>query len=212
MPSLNFYVEAPEDIRAKFDFITYFKGALVLRMFHEAFGEPTWRKGLANFVRTSAFDSATPEHLFAGLQIAYDEDYPEQNNSVDALMRPWLDFNGFPVVTINRTVDGLIVSQTGFRTSHNNVFSVPINYATASSPDFENTTAEFWLLNEELFIPRDTASKSWTDDDWIIFNLVSSYSSQCLNIKNEKKNIFSVFICSATHTTTLPITMIIYGT
>lgn len=211
MPPLNFYVESPEDIRAKFDFITYFKGALVLRMFHEAFGEPTWRKGLSNFVQTSAFEAATPEHLFAGLQIAYDEDYPEQNNNVDELMRPWLDLNGFPVVTINRTVDGLIVSQTGFRTSHSNVFSVPINYATASNRDFENTTAEFWLLNEELFIPRDTASKSWTDDDWIIFNLVSSYLSQCLNIKR-KKNIFSVFICSATHTTTLPITMIIYGT
>lgn len=175
VPPLNVYVEAPEDIRGKFDFITYFKGALVLRMFHEAFGEPTWRKGLSYYVRSMAFESATPEDLFAGLQIAYDEDYPGKDDSVDALMRPWLDLNGFPVVTVNRTADGLIVSQQGFRTSHNSTFSVPINYATASNRDFENTTAEFWLMNEELFIPRDTASKSWTDDDWIIFNLRDTY-------------------------------------
>lgn len=126
-----------------------------------------------------AFEFATPENRFAGLQIAYDEDYPE-NDSVDALMRPWLNFNGFPVVTINRTVDGLLVSQTGFQTSHSNACSVLINFATASNRDFENTTAEFWLMTEELFIPRDTASKSWTDNDWIIFNLVSTIrSSQC---------------------------------
>lgn len=175
LPPLNFYVEAPEDIRGKFDFITYFKGALVLRMFHEAFTEATWRKGLSYYVRNMAFEIVTPENLFAGLQIAYDEDYPERNESVDALMRPWLDFNGFPVITINRTADGLIVSQQGFRTEHNNIFSVPINYATASNPDFDNTAADFWLMGEEIFIPRNATTKSWTDDDWIIFNLRDTY-------------------------------------
>ncbi|KAG4067289.1 hypothetical protein HA402_000280 [Bradysia odoriphaga] len=175
LPPLNYYVEDPEDIRGKFDFITYFKGALVLRMFHEAFGEPTWRRGLSIYVGNMAFESATPEDLYAGLQVAYNQDYPESDTSVDDLMRPWLDFNGYPVVTINRTADGLRVSQQGFRTGHNNLFSVPINYATASNPDFENTTAQFWLLEEELFISRDTAVKSWTDDDWIIFNLRDTY-------------------------------------
>lgn len=175
LPPLNYYVESPEDIQGKFDFITYFKGAIVLRMFHEAFSEATWRRGCSYFIGSRAFGSATPEDLFDGLQRAYDEDYPGNNNSVDALMRPWLEFNGFPVVTINRTVDGLIVSQRGFRTEHNNSFSVPINYATRSNRDFENTTAEFWLMEEEMFIPRDTAAKSWTDDDWIIFNLRDTY-------------------------------------
>lgn len=175
LPPLNVYVEAPEDIRGKFDFITYFKGAIVLRMFHEAFTEPTWRKGCSYFIRNRAFQTARPEDLYAGLQTAYDEDYPGNNDSVDDLMRPWLELNGFPVVTINRTADGLIVSQQGFNTGHNNVFSVPINYATASNRDFDNTAAEFWLMGEELFIPRDTATKSWTDDDWIIFNLRDTY-------------------------------------
>ncbi|KAJ6638604.1 Aminopeptidase N, partial [Pseudolycoriella hygida] len=175
MPPLNVYVEAPEDIFGKFNFITYFKGALVLRMFHEAFSEPTWRKGLSYYTGRTAFASATPEDLFAGLQIAYDEDYPERNDSVDAFMTPWLVWNGFPVVTINRTADGLIVSQRGFRTAHNNFFSIPINYATASNRDFDNTAAEVWLMGEEMFIPRESASKSWEDDDWIIFNLRDTY-------------------------------------
>jgi len=30
-------------------------------------------------------------------------------------------------------------------------------------------------MGEELFIPRETAPKSWTDDDWIIFNLRDTY-------------------------------------
>lgn len=175
MPPMNQYAESPDEIHEKFNFANYNKAAIVLRMFHEAFSEDTWRKGLLYYIRAKAFDSATPEDLYAAMQIAYDEDYPERNDRVDALMRPWFDYNGFPVVTINRTEEGLIVSQQGFQTSHNYTFSVPINYATGSNRDFENTIAEFWLMGEELFIPRDTASKSWDDDDWIIFNLRDAY-------------------------------------
>lgn len=168
---LNRYVESPEEVRAKFDFITYFKGALVLRMFLDAFTEATWTKGVGYYLREMSYRSASPEELFIGLQQAYDEDYPDNNFSVRMLMNTWLNFGGFPVVTLSLIDGNLVLSQEGFRTSHEELFSIPINFATASSPEFQNTAADFWLTTNEMVVSPENASKTWTDDDWIILNI-----------------------------------------
>lgn len=171
MDPLNRYAESPAEIRSKFTFISYFKGALVLRMFQEAFSEPTWVKGVGNYLREMQYRSASPDDLFNGLQQAYDEDYPENDLNVSSLMNTWLNFGGFPVVTVSRIDGNLILSQEGFRTTHEELFSIPINFATASNPDFDNTVADFWLETEEFEISPENAAKTWTDEDWIILNL-----------------------------------------
>lgn len=168
---MNNYAESRDQIRARFNFITYQKAALVLRMFQEALTDTTWTKGLAYFLIERRLQSATPEDVFAGLQQAYDEDFPPGSLDVGEMMNPWLNLRGYPVVTVSRTEQGLVVTQEGFRTTHDELFNIPLNYATASVPNFEETIADFWLTSRTMQIPLANASKPWTDDDWIIFNL-----------------------------------------
>lgn len=168
---LNRYVESPQEVRSKFDFITYFKGALVLRMFQEAFSEPTWVKGVGYYLRELQLGSASPDDLFNGLQQALDEDFPENDLNVSSLMDTWLNFAGFPVVTVSRIDGNLVLSQEGFRTAHDYLFSIPISYTTASNPDFDNTFSDIWLTTAELEISPENVSTTWTDDDWVILNL-----------------------------------------
>lgn len=168
---MNNYAETRDEIRARFNFITYQKAALVLRMFQEALTDATWTKGLTYFLIERRLQSATPEDVFAGLQVAYDEDFPARSLDVGAMMNPWLNLRGYPVVTVRRTPQGLVVTQEGFRTTHDELFTIPLNYATASVPDFNETVVDIWLTNREVLITLANASRPWTDDDWIIFNL-----------------------------------------
>lgn len=168
---MNNYAETRNQIRARFNFITYQKAALVLRMFQEALTDATWTKGLRYFLLERRLQSATPDDVFAGLQEAFDEDFPGRNVDVGAMMNPWLNLRGYPVVTVSRTEQGLLVTQEGFRTSHDELFNIPLNYATASVPNFNETIVDIWLTTREMQITLENASRPWTNDDWIIFNL-----------------------------------------
>lgn len=168
---MNNYADSRDEIRARFNFITYQKAALVLRMFQEALTDATWTKGLTYFLIERRLQSATPEDVFTGLQQAYDEDFPERSLDVGAMMNPWLNLRGYPVVTVSRTENGLVVTQEGFRTTHDELFNIPLNYATASVPNFDETLVDIWLTSREMEITLANASRPWTDNDWIIFNL-----------------------------------------
>lgn len=168
---LNQPAETPDEIRAKFSFVSYFKAALVLRMFQEAFTEETWVKGLTYFLLEMQFRLATPDDLFVALQQAIDEDFPGSTVIVGDLMNTWLNFGGFPVLTVSRNGSDLVLRQQGFRTMHDELFSIPLNYATASEPDFDNAFVNLYLVSGQATLTLANAPKQWTDDDWIIFNL-----------------------------------------
>lgn len=168
---LNQYAESRGEITRKFDRLNLIKGAVVLRMFKDAITDDTFNKGLSNYLTARQNQTATPEDLFAGLQQAYDEDFPDAPIDIAEMMSPWLDFTGFPVVTVSRSENGLSLTQEGFSNRHNELFNIPINYATASQPDFNDTRADFWLTSSELEITIENATKIWTEDDWVIFNL-----------------------------------------
>lgn len=78
---------------------------------------------------------------------------------------------GYPVITVSRTAEGLVITQEGFRTTHDELFPIPLNYATASVPNFEDTFVDFWLTGREMTLTSLNASRQWEEDDWVIFNL-----------------------------------------
>lgn len=168
---LNQYAESRQEITRKLDRLSFFKGAVVLRMFKDALGDKTFTRGVRNYLNERQQQSATPEDFFSALQQAYDEDFPEVPLNISELITPWVDFNGFPVVTVSRNGSSLLLTQAGFRTSHEELFNIPINYATASNPNFDETRVDFWLTSSDLEVLRDEAPKNWTDDDWVIVNL-----------------------------------------
>lgn len=171
LPALNEYVESPQEVREKFNFVTYNKGAIITRMVSEAITMDTWTKGVRYYILDQQFGSASPVDLYQGIQRAYDEDNPLNNLNLTLLMGPWFDYAGFPVITVSRNVEGINIYQEGFRTLHNEVFPIPINYATVSTPDFEDTRAGFWMITGQLTIHRDNLYRSFSNDEWIIFNL-----------------------------------------
>lgn len=169
--ALNQPAETPAEIRGKFSFVSYFKAALVLRMFQEAFTEATFVKGLTYFLEEKQFQLASPEDLVVAWQRAIEEDFPGSTVNVDDLISPWLDFAGFPILTVTRNGSDLILRQEGFRTMHDELFSIPLNYATASEPNFDLTFVNLYFGARQATLTLDSAPRQWADDDWVIFNL-----------------------------------------
>jgi hypothetical protein len=117
------------------------------------------------------FKSASPSDLFAGLQKAIDEASPGNSVNMDQFMDAWTNSQGLPVVLVSRSENGLLLTQNGVGTIDDELFSIPISYATASNRSFDDVKAEFWVTTKQHELTRDTAGKTWTDDDWVIFNL-----------------------------------------
>ena len=168
---LNHYVESPSQIRSKFSLETYRKGALILRMLKDAITEEVFIQGVKYYLDEMQFKSASPDDLFAGIQKAYDEAFPGTDINISELMQTWTNLPGIPIVTVSRSDNGLLLTQEGLGTSNDDLFSIPINFATASNKNFDDVKAEFWMTTKEHEITRENTGKTWTDDDWIIFNL-----------------------------------------
>lgn len=168
---LNQPAETPAEIRRKFSFVSYFKAALVLRMFQESFTEATFVKGLTYYLLEMQFRLASPEDLYVAWQRAIDEDFPGSTVNVGDLMNTWLNFGGFPVLTVSRNGSDLVLTQQGFRTMHDELFSIPLNYATASDPNFDLTFVNLYFGSSQATLTLENAPRQWTNDDWIVFNL-----------------------------------------
>lgn len=171
MPPLNLYAETPEDILAKFHFGIWYKSAIIFRMFGETMSRDTWLNAVAILIENNQMGHASPEDLYISVQEAYDEEHPGRGLNFTELMSPWFDYEGYPVVTVTRTNNSLMFTQEGFKTLHDHVFPVPINYATATDPDFANALTDIWMTARQLEISRESAPKPWTDEDWIIVNI-----------------------------------------
>ncbi|KAG4071747.1 hypothetical protein HA402_011901 [Bradysia odoriphaga] len=171
VPALNNYVESPQEIRAKFDFVTYNKGAIIARMFGEVTSTDIWIQAMIYYINEKQMESASPQDVYNSVQRAYDEENPMNNLNFTLLMSPWFDFAGFPVVTVSRSDEGILITQEGFKTLHNEIFPIPINFASASVPNFNDTAAGFWMITGQLTIYRQNIYRSFTDEDWIIFNI-----------------------------------------
>ena len=140
-------------------------------MLKDSVTEEVFIQGVKYYLDEMQFKSASPENLFASIQKAYDEAFPGTGLNINELMQTWTNFPGIPIVTVSRSENGLMLTQEGLGTSEDELFSIPINFATATNKSFDNTKAEFWMTTKSHEIIRENAEKTWTDDDWIIFNL-----------------------------------------
>ena len=143
----------------------------MLRMFQAALTEEVFLLGVKNYLNEMQLKSATPEDLYEAMQRAWDEINPQRPLDVAQMMRPWFDQPGIPLVTVSRTSSGLRLTQEEFGPSHTDIFNIPISYATASTQNFDDTSAEFWLTTNEMEISREDLAKQLGDNDWVIFNI-----------------------------------------
>jgi len=90
-------VNHPDEVNGLFDpAIVYTKGARLLYMLREYIGDNSFRKGLKNYFKNHAYQNTTRDDLWTSLHQA-------SNIQVKALMDPWLDQSGLPIVIVNKS-------------------------------------------------------------------------------------------------------------
>ncbi|XP_070503360.1 aminopeptidase N-like [Chironomus tepperi] len=178
--AMSHYVEDPVSIDLLFDWVAYNKAGSVLHTFMHAFGASVWQTGERNFINDRFDNFANPGHLYAAIQRSVDANPSSVSIDVASLMRTWENQAGFPVVTLSQVVGGFLVTQERFfydrfETS-TNLWSIPLNYATASVPDFSSTLAyEFWEVGRTYTFQNSSMSKMFNQGDWIILNIQQAY-------------------------------------
>src|SRR6185503_18746610 len=78
---------------AKFDVITYEKGAATLRMIESFVGEKQFRSGIRQYMKRFAYKNATADDLWMAVQEA-------SNQPVMEIANRWIKQSGFPLVEV----------------------------------------------------------------------------------------------------------------
>nr|AEO12696.1 aminopeptidase N3a [Ostrinia nubilalis] len=175
-PLTNPGIGSPSSVSSMFSTISYNKGAAIIRQTEHLMGFDVHREGLRRFLVERSFETALPIHLFQALQDAAVEagaiaEYGEEFNIID-YYKTWTEQGGHPVLNVE------IDHQTGLMTIYQRRFNinsgystpttnwiVPITFATASDPDFNNTKPSHIIRDGITVINRNSIG-----DEWVIFN------------------------------------------
>ncbi|CAG9794998.1 unnamed protein product [Diatraea saccharalis] len=167
---------SPVEVRTMFTQISYNKGAAVIRMTEHLMGSNNHREGLRKYLKQRSFKTALPIHLFQALQEAAEEtgaieQYGPDFNIID-YYKTWSEQSGHPVlnVEVNHQTGQMTIHQrrfninSGYSVSTTN-WIVPITFATASDPYFEDTKPSHIITESVTVIDRKSIG-----DEWVIFN------------------------------------------
>ncbi len=100
-------VEKPEEISQIFDEISYGKGSSILAMLEGYLGEETFRRGIVGYLNRYCYANARTEDLWDSIEAAAGE-------PIRALVDPWVDRPGLPVVRADLGPAGLELTQRSF--------------------------------------------------------------------------------------------------
>lgn len=92
----------------------------------------------------------------------------------DRAFRSWENTKGYPVIHVTYTTDSFRITQERFfgnkeqRINDGSSWFIPINYATAQNPNFEDTTITDWFVNgEEMW---NILAPQHNPNSWYVFN------------------------------------------
>lgn len=101
-------VTDPDLIDTLFDpGIVYAKGGRLLKMLREYIGDDIFRKGLKSYFKKHAYSNTSREDLWQAMSEASGKD-------ISALMTPWIERPGMPVLSVNQDKKQIKVSQERF--------------------------------------------------------------------------------------------------
>lgn len=95
------------DVDQIFDSISYLKGSSVIRMLAAHLGQDTFLKGVGDYLKAHAYSNARTNDLWSALSEASGQD-------IQALMDPWIQKMGFPVLTIGEQPGQIGIKQTRY--------------------------------------------------------------------------------------------------
>ncbi|XP_060526992.1 uncharacterized protein LOC132702417 [Cylas formicarius] len=159
----------PSEISAKFNKITYSKGASILRMLERSLGSETFVSGIRQYLRIYAYHTVVPTDLWRSLGAVAPNSVLPDGVSLDVIMGNWTNRPGYPVVTASVRGDDVVLSQERFSLGKTTSCSwyVPITYTASNNTSaFSETTVKLWLRPGETVTMRNVLRTN----SWIIFN------------------------------------------
>lgn len=144
-------IRHPDEINSIFDpSIVYAKGGRLLNALMRYLGHDTFRKGLKLYFDKHAYGNTTGDDLWEALGRA-------SNTDVAALMNPWLEQSGFPVLSVLQHGPSLSVSQSHFlldpsKIDKDRLWPTPLLATATEVPTLLNKKHLEVTLQSEAFI------------------------------------------------------------
>ncbi|XP_059611771.1 aminopeptidase N-like [Phlebotomus argentipes] len=173
------YIEQPRDVRRYLEGYLS-KAGLIMRMFMYAFGEEVFQNFIQSFIRTYAFDTATPEDLYLTYEKALEEELDMRTVKMSDVLRSWFEQPGYPLLIVQRDYETneVIIKQQRFLSARNESdhtnysWYIPLSISTSRDPTMENTRPWKWLRPDvNKLVLKPESEHSWGEDDWILFNI-----------------------------------------
>ncbi|KAH8358875.1 hypothetical protein KR093_002949, partial [Drosophila rubida] len=173
---MTHYVETEPDIMSVFDIISYKRAACVIKMFHHAFHQKTFARGIGEYLNKFQYSVVNELDLFDSLQLALLKDARFQHQSwvhmVREIMLSWSHSEWLPIVSVIRNYenDTITFRQHSIHTK-NELWWIPLNFATSQSPSFEQTHVDYFMppLSEHT-LSLNELQLDLGGRDWLIVN------------------------------------------
>lgn len=177
-------VNNPEEIGEIFDYISYSKGASIIRMMNHFLTEDVFKLGLRKYLRALKYNNAEQKDLWAHLveaQRSASSGLSKEIIDVDKVMNSWTLQTGYPLVTVSRSYDGskrAKVDQTRHMTNKNSKqkavnqkWEIPLTYTSKSESNWSPMT-RFWMHQSDPDVVEISNLPISNDqDDWLLFNV-----------------------------------------
>ena len=118
-----------------FDAISYRKGSSVIRMLSDFLGRETFFAGVSAYLKSHSYGNATTNDLWTACSKASGRD-------VTALMDPWIQKIGFPVLSLTEELDQIEIRQSRFISSGDTkpdedetLWWIPLGFKTEAKQD-----------------------------------------------------------------------------
>ncbi|XP_019372745.1 PREDICTED: leucyl-cystinyl aminopeptidase [Gavialis gangeticus] len=162
-------VQSSEQIEEMFDALSYFKGASLLLMLKNYLGEDVFKAGIQNYLLNHSYGSTRSDDLWDSMN-----EITNGTLDVKAMMRTWILYTGFPLVTVKRKGKTIHVEQERFlrstgsenqTSSASYLWHIPLTYMTSN----HNLTFHFptvYLLNQ-----KSAKIELSEEVEWVKFNV-----------------------------------------
>lgn len=88
----------------------------------------------------------------------------------------WSLKGGYPIINVTRSSENvLLITQMKYINTHkrandDDLWIIPLNFATESHPNFTHTAPLVWMTSQNISI-KNHSFNGFTENDWIIFNI-----------------------------------------
>lgn len=168
-------IDTLAEISNSFGFIAYNKAGSVLRMFQNAVGEDLFRDALRLYIKTNNYLAVTSDALMDALETVLEENSFNSFNFT-AAFRTWELQAGYPLLHVSYDNDlrEFHITQDKYVVRpdiNDSKWFIPLNFATARSPDFGDTNiTNFFESSEDMKIISTVTIPGFTKGDWFVFN------------------------------------------